>query len=69
MLFLQSRFFEGLAHKYYGQPIGVPQDGFRKKMNQKTQGSRQKKKYLPELLKFFKLFFMILDFFLRSFLP
>ena len=69
MLFLQTRFFESLAHKYYGQPVGVPQDGFRKKMNQKMQGSRQKKKYLPESLKFCKPFFMIFDVFCAVFCP
>ena len=69
MLFLQTRFFESLAHKYYGQPVGVPQDGFRKKMNQKTQESQQKKRYLPESLKYYMPFFMILDVFCAVFLP
>ena len=69
MLYLQNRIFESLAHKYYGQPVGAPQDGFRKKMNQKMQGSRQKKKYLPTSLKFCKPFFMIFDVFCAVFCP
>ena len=44
MLFLQTRFFERFAHNHHGQPKGVPQDGSRKKNEQKNAWKLTEKK-------------------------
>ena len=58
MLFLQTRFFERFAHNHHGQPKGVPQDGSRKKKEQKNAGKSTEKKIVTTIVEILSAIFL-----------